>query len=1100
MDVASSGVYPVSFEYRAARIRRLICEGGLPVSGAEISLAPHDGAGTLIPPGQLVERMVAIFDNLPEGERPSTDDRDKLITAFTKHGQPALLKLLGQDFATGAAPLAVNELGALESVVIADGTRPSFLLKNGFPPASHPFMGPCWANAFASSRNIVPSVARAVARVQPKGGDHDRFFGTACLIDAHKGLMVTNYHVLDEARLANIQLIPEGPIFRVEGLEVDFCGEFDGSPNRFQVLHAIIPGRGRRLFDGLDFALLRIAEIQGGGGTMPDQAINVSTNNDFAMETGTFCTIGFPGPPSAVDQSDDAIDWAYIRRSMFANRFGYKRIAPGRVTHGTSTSPHPKGKPFLGHDATTFAGASGSMLFAWQNSGFPAFALHFGGSTGALNHALSMADIMEEMSKALETGRGISPPAPGAGGADAVPIPATDDDPFDRVRRVVAWTRMDWLEFRVIYRNITEHAAAGTMTAAATIEAEEAVYAHLRTREEISRACIRRACEQAEKVGLLPELTRKLVRNEQHFNPERQSQADELKDIWGAAADMQGMTDRAKGLMNVSVLSALLDVTDATCYVSVGDQVLGTGFLIARERVMTSAHVALDNNGVAFLPALKPGLRFIFPASKTREEEVIRTPAANGLLGHSLPHGLPPNCLNENLGGLAGQNLDYALIGLSQDVPHRIPIDLHRARQASDRQQCFVIGFAGGTAMKFDADKIVSVNPPAGRILHETNTVPGMSGSCCIGAEGVPVGLHEGGIYEVDLEGRPVRVGNMDKVRYNRAVCLQTIWRAEQARQGGPARQRLSRTGFVLEFPYLVRQWWNASRRIAGDQIEQWRERARLILDRDVDDGLGQFKRHPWFPRPKLEAWIQKAMAQGEQPPAFVLGDPGTGKSFAAAILRGMLHNPDRDLVELTPTLTGDLPWRDAIAAMLDVPVQDRATRTEPGAIAYDEVPAMVERLRTRGGMDRDGNTPLFVTIDFGRGDRAGIDMDPWVEFMARLAEAGWARILVIGIDDSAAQSLRQRLDKIGGKGLADAPEFYMEPITRDDLADFIINLHVAHGVDKPKPSEVRSRHLAGISFTGPLAMSEMALLAMDLDDRMGREIARRNAQEGGNP
>ena len=44
----------------------------------------------------------------------------------------------------------------------------------------------------------------------------------------------------------------------------------------------------------------------------------------------------------------------------------------------------------MSHDATTFGGASGSLMFAWKDKGTPGYGLHFSGAALSANYALSL--------------------------------------------------------------------------------------------------------------------------------------------------------------------------------------------------------------------------------------------------------------------------------------------------------------------------------------------------------------------------------------------------------------------------------------------------------------------------------------------------------------------------------------------------------------------------------------------------------------------------------------------------------------------------------------------------------------------------------------
>lgn len=111
---------------------------------------------------------------------------------------PALKKL-----EAGEVSLTENERGALEAVIIVDGTRPSFLFCDGLVDLNDPTMG-AWLNMVSPHRAKTQRIARAVGRIQPSGGSAAKFVGTGSLVDAAKGLVLTNYHVIVDAKARGV--------------------------------------------------------------------------------------------------------------------------------------------------------------------------------------------------------------------------------------------------------------------------------------------------------------------------------------------------------------------------------------------------------------------------------------------------------------------------------------------------------------------------------------------------------------------------------------------------------------------------------------------------------------------------------------------------------------------------------------------------------------------------------------------------------------------------------------------------------------------------------------------------------------------------------
>lgn len=324
------------------------------------------------------------------GDPPGKGDSAKRAAALERlfhFGRSALAKIGTENFG-----LTQDEGCAMEALVIADGSRPSFILRGGKYDRDDPFVG-AWAGPLAAARNAIGGIAAAVGRIQPAGGDAKTYIGTGTLVNAVKGLVLTNYHVVVQARdKHHIAMHQDGDHFVVDGvLEIDFAGE-SGSfeTRRFRIVEIRVPVGAGEVFQGIDAAVCRIVPLDAGV-TLPAAIAPVSADPDYATgAASSLALIGFPGQPAM--SMGDEVDWDWVIRTLFRNRFGIKRLAPGRFTHGLGFNPADKiAQRAIGHDATTFGGASGSLVVAWLDSGTPAFALHFAGETSESNYALSLA-------------------------------------------------------------------------------------------------------------------------------------------------------------------------------------------------------------------------------------------------------------------------------------------------------------------------------------------------------------------------------------------------------------------------------------------------------------------------------------------------------------------------------------------------------------------------------------------------------------------------------------------------------------------------------------------------------------------------------------
>lgn len=306
---------------------------------------------------------------------------------FLAHAGSALDKLSRNDRA-----LSSDERGSMEAVIIADGSRPSFLLDKGAVSPADPFLG-SWADEVKDAEAGIAALAQSVGRIQPKDGHAANFIGTGSLIDAARGLVITNYHVIESAeRDHGVAMTRTGDTLRVDGvLEIDFDGEVRSlGSRRFRIVEVFLPAEFGTAFAGVDAAIARVEPLDAGV-TLPAEVPLLSADAAYANGALTsLAVIGFPAAPAVKD--GDNVDWTFVIATLFGNRFGVKRLAPGKYISRLGSNPDDEvARRAIGHDATTFGGASGALVTAWLDKGAPCFAMHFGGLTEKSNYALSFA-------------------------------------------------------------------------------------------------------------------------------------------------------------------------------------------------------------------------------------------------------------------------------------------------------------------------------------------------------------------------------------------------------------------------------------------------------------------------------------------------------------------------------------------------------------------------------------------------------------------------------------------------------------------------------------------------------------------------------------
>jgi subtilisin family serine protease len=353
-------------------------------------------------PDDVLDRIWKIADAMPDREVGDPVAFSLALRQLYEHGNKALGKLgdldLGPDHNVTA-----DEESSLEALIIADGTRPSFLLADGLPPEDHPFLG-IWRGQMSAHRETIQTLAKAVGRVQPTGGHASNFIGTATIVDAGKGFAMTNYHVVDDARNRwSVPMIQSGNSLKIpSGLEIDFAGEASRlDQNRFRVVEAILPRGFGRGFGNLDAALLRIEPLPGAANAIPAPAVTLDSQPAFVTGgASSLIVIGFPGPAPRQFGREGEVDWAFVTNTLFGGLFGFKRVAPGKISRQLGFDEKDQDHTAFGHDCTTFGGTSGATLAAWDNPGAPVFGLHFAGKTLDVNAAIAItqaADALREI-------------------------------------------------------------------------------------------------------------------------------------------------------------------------------------------------------------------------------------------------------------------------------------------------------------------------------------------------------------------------------------------------------------------------------------------------------------------------------------------------------------------------------------------------------------------------------------------------------------------------------------------------------------------------------------------------------------------------------
>jgi hypothetical protein len=381
---------------------------GIPVESVdqdEAEVAPPR-AGDVT--GRVEAALASTLDRVPPDEVGDPREFRRALEVLLRETQRVARKL---DDDPGA-PLTPTETAVFEAVIRTDGTRPSLLVRGDAVDPQHPLAGD-WSGTLAATRDALRGRIRAVGRVEPANATARSFFGTGWVVDAGAGLVLTNLHVLEAMwRRLSHRMEPSGTGFRVlGGAFVDFAGESGSArTNRFRVVEARPSGVDGPGFARLDAAVLRI-EPTDGGQPDPPAAIPVLADLDGPHgNLASFCVVGFPGPPPYTGGMHEGVDWTWVNMTLFGNRYGVKRLAPG-IAHRPlgSLGGDSRGWVF-GHDPTTLGGSSGSPILNWLEAAPGGFGLHFAGASVDTNVAHAVVICAEEL-RAI----GVSVSAPDVG-------------------------------------------------------------------------------------------------------------------------------------------------------------------------------------------------------------------------------------------------------------------------------------------------------------------------------------------------------------------------------------------------------------------------------------------------------------------------------------------------------------------------------------------------------------------------------------------------------------------------------------------------------------------------------------------------------------
>lgn len=294
-------------------------------------------------------------------------------------GDPALLeavesvRLTGEEavrlLREGEGQIEEQQADALEVIVAFDGTRPSFLIRDGRIDLDSSLASPDWRETLSEYLDPLASVAACVGRVE-MGTQH---IGTAFLVSPT--LALTNRHVVQS--IADFGSDPPellAPCFLDFGREHQGRGSYDRREIRS------ILGTGRReIASPIDHSKFDAALIEVAPSTLvgegADRHLTLARGSGILPLRRLAAAIGYPATwrqyvPAALRTAHEA-----LLEQLLAGDGGTKRFAPGETSGMIADAPRWTGK----HDATTLNGNSGSPLLLLGKAEIETVGLHYGG-------------------------------------------------------------------------------------------------------------------------------------------------------------------------------------------------------------------------------------------------------------------------------------------------------------------------------------------------------------------------------------------------------------------------------------------------------------------------------------------------------------------------------------------------------------------------------------------------------------------------------------------------------------------------------------------------------------------------------------------------
>jgi Trypsin-like peptidase domain len=258
-------------------------------------------------------------------------------------------------------------LAGLEVIVRTDGSRPSFMVRNGDADTATSPVG-TWdetmRDSAAALRDAIACIGRIDDPAAPQG-----FHGTGIQVAAD--LVMTNRHVLQEIATQ----AADGGWKLKPNIAIDFGHEFRGTDTlRRRAIKSIVFA-GAKPIDPfrIDHAKLDLALLELAAGEAPARVLGVDLARDWGLPDTNVFIVGYPGNPGQAGGPPSLLE------KLFKSTFGCKRLAPGLISTSADRLAESPRHWSAGHDATTLGGNSGSAVVVIGREKITA-GLHYGGT------------------------------------------------------------------------------------------------------------------------------------------------------------------------------------------------------------------------------------------------------------------------------------------------------------------------------------------------------------------------------------------------------------------------------------------------------------------------------------------------------------------------------------------------------------------------------------------------------------------------------------------------------------------------------------------------------------------------------------------------